>query len=207
MSDDRDGLKVRLVRAQSQFVSTALEALHSHIDAFGEADNWSHEPSSLRMMMRSAYTNSTTKLRRSGERSLEEIADGIHDILHFDLNVFHDSMSVEFPQQPQHKPPTALAKTLSLDLQGSWWRRFWKLGGQNRAETRYRTLIESEIAPVIDEVLSGHFDEAVANSRKIVEDFFDDQSRFVEAILEVGEDEQPTDGDKPKSKKKVRDAA
>ena len=140
------------------------------------------------------------------ENSCEEIADGIHDILHYDLNVFHDTVSLEFPQQPQHKPPTALAKTLSLDLQGSWWRRFWRLGGKNRAEKRYRGLIEAEIAPVIEEVLSGHFDEAVSNSRKIVENFFSDQSRFVEAILECTTDGE-TDADASKDAKKVRSAA
>ena len=119
---ERDTLRERLERAREQFIDTAIDALQSHIDTFGEVDNWSHEPSSLRMMMRSAYTHATTRLRRGGERSLEEIADGIHDILHYDLNVFHDTVSLEFPLQPQHKPPTALAKTLSLDLQGSWWR-------------------------------------------------------------------------------------
>lgn len=203
---ERDQLQDRLERAREQFIDTAIDALQSHIDAFGEVDNWSHEPSSLRMMMRSAYTHATTRLRRGGERSLEEIADGIHDILHYDLNVFHDTMSLEFPQQPQHKPPTALAKTLSLDLQGSWWRRFWRLGGKNRAEKRYRGLIEAEIAPVIEEVLSGHFDEAVQNSSLIVENFFSDQSRFVEAILECTVDGE-AGKDSSKNSKKVRSAA
>lgn len=205
-TDQRNQLEDRLDRAKIQFVNTALEALQSHIDAFGEVDNWSHEPSSLRMMMRSAYTNATTKLRREGEKSLEDIADGIHDILQYDLNVFHDSMAVEFPQQPTHKPPTALAKTLSLDLQGNWWRRFWRFGSRNRAEKRYRNLIEAEIAPVIEAVLSDHYDEAVTNSRHIVVEFYGDQKRFVEAILDCSTTD-PDEGNSKKSKKKVRSAA
>ena len=115
-------------------------------------------------------------------------------------------MAAEFPQQPQHKPPTALARTLSLDLQSSWWRRFWRVGGKNRAETRYRSLIDAEIAPVIEEVLSGHFDEAVENSRKIVTDFLGDQCRFVEALLDCADPEAPDQQPRKKSKK-VRSAA
>ena len=59
---------------------------------------------------------------------------------------------------------------------------------------------------MIEEVLNGHFDEAVSNSRKIVENFFSDQSRFVEAILECSTDGE-TDTDASKDTKKVRSAA
>lgn len=198
--EQRDKLKERLERAQGQFVDTAVEALQSHIDAFGEMDNWSHEPSSLRMMMRSAYTNATTKLRRDSEWALEEIADGMQEILQYDLNVFYDSSQVDFPQPPRYQPPTALAKTLSLDLQPSWWRKFWRFGTKNRAESRYRGLIESEIAPVIQEVLDTHFKDAVDSSRKIIVDFFSDQSRFVNAILDCSEGSNPDE--KPSKSKR-----
>lgn len=184
---ERLQLHEKMHKAMTQFVDTAIEALQSHIDAFGEADNWTHEPSSLRMMLRSAYSNATTKLRRDGEKYLDEIGDGVHDILFYDLNVHHDSVSAEFPNQSQHKAPTALAKTLSLDLQGGWWRRFWRLGGKTRAETRYRSLIETEVTPLMEEVLNDFFDEAVANTRSIIVDYFDDQASFVGAIVEAAE--------------------
>ena len=207
VAKQREMLEERLVRAKVQFVDNAVEALQSHINAFGEMDNWSHEPSSLRMMMRSAYMKATTNLRRDGEWALEFVADGIHDMMQYDLNVFRESMAVEFPQQPLHKPPTALAKTLSLDLQSSWWRRFWRMGAKNRAEKRYRALIDAEIAPVIDEVLSGHFDDAVQNSRKVVTDFLGDQCRFVEALIDCADTDPPAKKGGKKKAKKVRSAA
>ena len=96
--------------------------------------------------------------------------------------------------------------TLSLDLQGSWWRRFWRLGGKNRAETRYRGLIVAEIEPLIEEVLSDFFDPAVDNTRKIVTDFFGDQARFVDAIVDTAHGSSDGNTSK-KSKSKKADAA
>ena len=183
--ETRAQLQERLEAVTQLFVDTAVEALQSHIDAFGEVDNWSHEPSTLRMMMRSAYSTAVGRLRKIGTKSLEDIVDGIHDILEMDLNVFHDSMAVEFPQQPQHRPPTALAKTLSLDLHVGWWRKFWRFGSKNRAENRYRGLIEAEVAPLIEELLTEYYDEAARNTRDIVAEFYGDQRQFVDAILDT----------------------
>ncbi len=206
-AEARAGLRERLEEVMGLFVDTAVDALQSHIDAFGEADNWSHEPSTLRMMMRSAYATSVSRLRKAGTQALEEILDGLHDILEYDLGVFHDSAAVEFPQQPQHRPPAGLAKTLSLDLHVGWWRRFWRLGSKNRAETRYRGVIEAEVRPLIDELLTDYFDEAAGNTRKIVVDFYGDQRRFVDAILETLGAETGAGPGSDDRKSKVRNAA
>lgn len=200
-AEERVDLQNRLERARDQFIETAVEALQSHIDAFGETDNWSHEPSGLRMMMRSACTASAAKLRRWGETALQDVADGVHEILQYELNVYDDSAATEFPNQPQHNAPTALAKTLSLDLQGSWWRKFWKVGGKNRAKTRYSGLIEAEVSPIIEELLNDFFDGAADSTRAIVANYIGDQTRFIDAIVDAAVTNGSSEDD-PESKKR-----
>ncbi|SMX51283.1 dynamin family protein [Actibacterium lipolyticum] len=184
----REGLRERLVRAQQAFVVSALEALQSHVNTHGEFDSWNHEPTSLRMMMRTAFTSSCTKLRRKGEERLEDVLDGVQDILQGDLGIYQDDSGVELPEQPEVKSPTNLAKTLSLDLQGPWWRKFWRFGGKKSASKRYKALIESETDPLIDELLTDFFDPAVESTRDVIVDFAIDQNKFVTAILECIDD-------------------
>ncbi|WP_425074891.1 dynamin family protein [Sagittula sp. S175] len=184
----REQLRERLERGQETFVQSAIGALQSHIDVYGEFDAWKHDPTSLRMAMKTAFTSATAKLRREGETGLDDVLDGMQTILQDDLGVFRDSATIEFPEQPQHKAPTVLARTLSLDLEGPWWRKFWKFGSKRAAEKRYAAMIEAEIAPLIDELITGFFDPAVQRTRDIVETFAMDQTAFARAILDCAQD-------------------
>lgn len=181
----REGLIKRMNTAQESFITSAVDALQSHIDTFGEVDNWSHEPTSLRMMMKSAYNLSCGKLRRVGQGGFERVLDGTLDILQFELDVFSEMHATDFPSQPVHKPPTGLAKTLSLDLDGGWWRKFWGVGRKKAAEKRYKHLIEAETNPLIDMMLSDYFDPAIEETWKIVEQYLADQKSFVDAMIDA----------------------
>ena len=177
-------MRDRLERAQATFIGSALEALQSHIETFGEIGSWNHDPTGLRMMMKTAFTSSCTKLRREGEAAFDVALDGIQDMLETEMGVFREGHAITFPEQPQHKSPTVLARTLSLDLQGPWWRKFWRVGGTRIAEKRYRETILAETTPLIDELIRDFFDPAVLRTRDIVESFVVDQGSFCRAILE-----------------------
>ncbi len=180
----RSELRERLERAQLTFVDNAVEALQAHLEAFNEVGTWSHDPSSLRMMMKTAYLSMCVKLRREGETSFDTVLDGIQQLLQYELGVFREGNSIEFPEQDKHKSPTVLARTLSIDLQGPWWRKFWRFGVKNAAEKRYRGLIMDETAPLIDDLITDFFDAAVEKTRGVVEDFAMDQGKFCRAVLE-----------------------
>lgn len=184
----RADLRERLNRAQETFVRSAIDALQSHIDAFGEFSSWEHDPSSLRMMMKTAFSSHCAKLRRQGEASFDVVLGGIQDLLQRDLGVYRNGRSIEFPEQPQHKAPTVLARTLSLDLQGPWWRKFWKFGDKSATEKRYKSLILAETTPLIEDLITDFFDPAVKRTRDIIESFAMDQGNFCKAILERLED-------------------
>ncbi|MEM6695650.1 MAG: dynamin family protein [Pseudomonadota bacterium] len=180
----RAHLVERLDRAQDTFVESATEALQSHINAFSEAGTWTHDPTSLRMMMRTAYVSACGRLRREGESAFDTVLDGVQEILETDLGVYREGSSIEFPEQQQHKAPTILARTIALDLQGRWWRKFWRFGREHAAQKRYRATIVAETTPIIDGLMDDFFEPAVRNTRDIVEKFLIDQGAFCKAILE-----------------------
>ena len=49
---------------------------------------------------------------------------------------------------------------------------------------RYRAAIEAETQPLIDDLISGFFDPAVAQTRDIIENFAFEQGDFCTAIME-----------------------
>ena len=180
----RQSFRERLVRAQDVFVQSALVALQAHIDLSSEMGSWSHDPSSLRMMMKTAFSSSCAKLRREGESAFDQVLDGIQDILENDMGVFREGESIEFPEQALHKAPTVLARTLTLDLKGAWWRKYWRFGSRNAATKRYKAVIEAETEPLIDDLIRDFFDPAAQRTRDIIEVFAREQEEFCRAIIE-----------------------
>lgn len=181
----RKFLEDRLKRAQQSFVSAALDALESHIATYGERESWNHEPTTLRMMMRTAYLTAGTKLRRKAEARMEENTDSLQEVLEVELGLYGDDKMPEAPELPDARPPTALARTLSLDLNSKWWQRFWGFGSKKRIHQKYSAVIVAETDPLIEELLTNYFDPHATRIRDTVEDFALDQGRFVHAILDA----------------------
>ncbi|MPQ94017.1 dynamin family protein [Thioclava sp. JE_KL1] len=180
----RAELRERLDRAQEQFVASALEALQSHIDTYGEIGAWTHDPTALRMAMKTAFASNCARLRRKGEAALDMVSDGIDTFLAAEFGVIREADVSRFPEQPQHRAPTVLARMITLDMQGAWWRRYWRFNRKGAAQARYREVIIAETTPLIEDLMTEYFDPAIVRSREIVERFAFDQGQFCKAVRE-----------------------
>lgn len=101
--------------------------------------------------------------------------------------------SFDSPQQPRHKAPTVIARTISLDLKGDGWRRFWHFGSAKAAEKHYAKLIVDETTPLIDDLIADVFNPGVDATRAVIATFADDQSKFCGALLDRLGGSFPTD--------------
>lgn len=180
----RDDLQQRLKRAQAGFVETALKALADHIATYGEIDSWTHEPMSLRMSMRSAYLSSCKALDREALELIETGCSEIQDIIEVDMGMVGADIPDDAPYLPALRTPSSLAKTLSLDLNSAWWQKFWRFGSQGRIRKKYTNAILSETDPLIEELVTKHFDARTKEVSEVIEDYLDDRSRFIRAILD-----------------------
>jgi RPA family protein len=184
LEQTREDLEARLRRAQEAFVESALSALSSHVAIYGEAETWTHEPMSLRMSMRSAYLSACKSLDRKAQALLVEGAAAVQDILDVDLAV----VGVDLPDDqvffPIIRPPSSLSATLSLDLSQAWWQRFWKFGAAARLRKKYADVILAETDPLIEQVLTQHFDQRAAEVLEVIQDYLNDRARYITAILD-----------------------
>ena len=195
-ADRRLQLSNRLERARESFVGSALAALESHMQAHGECDTWTFDAITLRMMMRTAFLSVCAMLKKGTVQVLEDTLRDVSDYLedNFGIAAHDEDITLPAPQPPA--APTALARTLSLDLQSSWWRRFWKFGSDSPAK-RYEGAIRAEIAPLIEDLLTRHFDPHVAGNRAILEKFLTDEENFIATIISCIREKQDMDSSAP----------
>ena len=194
MADERRRqLSDRLVRAGESFVDSALSALDAHLKTVGACDTWTYEAISLRMRMRSAFLAACRLLRKGTVQGLDDALRDVSDFLedHFALAAHHEDIDLPLPPPPA--APTALARTLSLDLNSSWWRRFWRIGSLNSPSRRYEAAIRAEIETLIADLLSRHFDPYIEQNRDILEKFLKDEDRFIETIVGCVREKQEFD--------------
>ena len=191
----REALNGRLQKSQDAFIDSAMEALGSHLSAFGEKQGWSYGVTSLRMMMRTAFFSASAALKRDTGDCLGDALASYQSLMCDELAMQPEDVGMELPPSPRQKPPTALAKTLTLDLQSGGWRRFWRFGRSGRPDKRHEMLIRVETDPLVEELLTDYFDPSVAEHREVLSSFLDDQENFVNAVLDYADVEtRPTAG-------------
>jgi len=180
----RSKLDERLRRCQTAFIASALTALETHISTYGEVDKWSHDPMSLRMSMRAAYFSCCRILERDANKEMEKVSEEAQFLVETDLGLVGASASDEMPLLPIFKTPSSLSQTISLDLNGSWWGRFWKFDVRKRVQKKYQDALIAETSSLIQDVMSNHFDPYASEVVEVIEDHVADQTTFIEAILD-----------------------
>ncbi|WP_231582024.1 dynamin family protein [Puniceibacterium sp. IMCC21224] len=184
ISDLRKVIEERLLRSRETFVASAIEALESHLATYGEFDTWSYESVSLRMMMRTAFLSTCGTVRKHTKSAHSRALEEYDLLLEDNFGIEDHGTDMEAPVIAGANPPTTLAQTLSLDLQPTWWRRFWRFGKRKLHAKRYEDVIRAETTPLIAELLEEHFDVYVQTNRALIKKFLSNEDQFVETILE-----------------------
>lgn len=186
MDETGAALGERLRRAQEQFVDSAVAALASHIASYGSAEGWRCDPTTLRMMIRSAYLSSCKTARGALAEATADAADGYTHLICDELKVPDGSVAIHLPPGPMPHAPGIIAQTISLDMQQSWWRRFFQRRGsaEDRAG-RYRALILAETTPLIEEIGGPTYAAYSEQLASCAETFCAKQEDFVRAVLDA----------------------
>ena len=201
-----DGLSERLKKAQQMFCSRALEALQSHLDSHGTGKAWHYNPSGLRMMLRTAYTAFCTETERRTTELYDETARRFEEVYTevFGMEPGHVVLKAPIPARPQ--PPTGVGKTIALDLDVSWWRKWWKgFRKQDETATRYADLVTNETDSILRE-LSEDMAPALCRENEEIFAAFVEAQRAVLMSLAEGTGKDGAGGDRGVSKVEVIDA-
>ena len=107
-----------------------------------------------------------------------------HKILGNHLGEF----SIEAPIVPRVPPPLGIGRTIALDLQSTWWRRWWqRRKGFEAYAADYTRLIASEANSITKDIEENQIAAVLENVRAILSDFLREQKETLLSISSSAE--------------------
>lgn len=147
----------RVENVHNSFLQRATAALVDHLEQSGENTSWKYDPTGLQVLLRSTYQ---LFAKRSGRATNKILAAAASDItkLYLRSNLISDTgFTIEPPSAPRVPPPVLLGQTIALDLQASWWSRWWrKKRGYHAYAEEFFGLIQAESAPIVTGLRNDH---------------------------------------------------
>ena len=190
----RDELSERLSRSQTIFADRAVEALMSHLEAHGTDEIWQYNPAGLRMMLRSAYTAFGSAIEKSTQDVFHDTCRAIEDIYTDVFGVEPGQVVLAAPTPARVLPPTTVGQTIALDLNVSWWKKWWRgIRGANAATERYSELVLKETNAIVSELSEEMAPALCRENATILKDFLETQREALLSLAKTAGSDAPTD--------------
>ena len=187
-----DDLLARMERAQEDFVKRATDSLITYCERYGEQGTWTYDPAGLRMLHRSAYASFSRNLKSRAGKLFDETTQEVETVYRAVLGDKLQDFRIEAPVPPRPPAPVGLGKTLALDLQGNWWRRWWqKRRGFDAMANEYIDLIRAETQLIITELIQSQVPEVLEECRMAYNEFMHEQIEMIGRIASQGTDGAP----------------
>ena len=187
------GFASRMERVQDSFLDRATASLVIHLEKNGELTPWTYDPAGLRVLLSASHKVLARNSAQAFEAATSSARAEIAEIYKRGFGLGASDIDIAPPRAPQAPAPVTLGRTIALDLNGSWWKKWWlqRRGYQAYAASFY-DLIKSETSPVIselrDDVATSLRDEACA----VFDAFLSEQHSVFETLersSSAGEDE------------------
>jgi translation elongation factor EF-Tu-like GTPase len=176
---------VRLDRSHRSFLERATASLIEHLEAQGESAVWQYEPTGLRLLLRSAYQVFGAKAQGAAKRVYADTASRLTALYGEAFEGFGDNFAIAAPPTAHIPAPVVIGQTIALDIQGNWWRNWWRRRrGYAAYATEFYSMIEAETDPIVSDLKTTQAGAVRAEMRRILESFVDEQR---EAILGFAE--------------------
>ncbi|WP_171133328.1 MULTISPECIES: dynamin family protein [unclassified Ruegeria] len=184
----RDKVLERLTSAETNFVKRATDSLIAHLEENGEQGTWQYDPAGLRTLQKAAYFSFARAMRKDAGALYEAAAADIGELYHKLLGNHLGEFTIEAPIVPRVPPPLGIGKTIALDLQSTWWRRWWqKRKGFEAYAADYTRLIASEANSITKDIEENQIAAVLENVRATLSDFLREQKETLLSISQSGE--------------------
>ncbi|MEM9639358.1 MAG: hypothetical protein AAGA94_17040, partial [Pseudomonadota bacterium] len=143
----------RMDRVQASFLDRATASLIVHLENYGETTPWTYDPAGLRMLLGSSHRVLARKSKAAFESAVQSASEAFAQLYLQAFGLAPEHIGIAQPRAPQVPPPVSLGRTIALDLNGSWWKRWWlhRRGYKTYAANFYE-LIKTETNPFVDEL-------------------------------------------------------
>ncbi|WP_300035028.1 dynamin family protein [uncultured Roseobacter sp.] len=143
----------RMNRVQESFLERATASLTVHLEKFGEQSPWTYDPAGLRVLLSASHKVLARKSTAAFDKAAGKAAEEIAGVYHQAFGLGSEDIPITLPAAPQVPPPVSLGRTIALDLQGSWWKRWWvQRKGYKAYASGFVELIRAETDPFVEEL-------------------------------------------------------
>ncbi|MCX8508938.1 MAG: GTP-binding protein [Rhodobacteraceae bacterium] len=179
-------LNSRLDAAETGFVKRATDSLIHFLGQYGEQGTWQYDPTGLRVLQRSAYLSFSRSLTAKCGALYSEAAGHVEAIYMALMGPGAGSVQIAPPLVPQVPPPVSLGKTIALDLQSTWWRRWWqKRHGYEAYAKDYARLIQTETHSMTTELQEGQVALVLGQVQSTLRDFLSDHLESIRQMTQA----------------------
>ncbi|MBO9412476.1 MULTISPECIES: dynamin family protein [unclassified Ruegeria] len=179
----RDKVIERLKSAESNFVKRATDSLISHLEQNGEEGTWQYDPAGLRTLQKAAYFSFARSMRKEAGSLYSTAASDVEALYQKLLGNHLGEFAIEAPIVPRVPPPLGIGRTIALDLQSTWWRRWWqRRKGFEAYAADYTRLIASEANSITKDIEENQVAAVLENVRAVLSDFLREQKETLLSI-------------------------
>ncbi|WP_299987589.1 dynamin family protein [uncultured Ruegeria sp.] len=172
----RDKVLERLASAEANFVKRATDSLISHLEQNGEQGTWQYDPAGLRTLQKAAYFSFARSMRKEAGVLYASAAADVEALYQKLLGNHLGEFNIEAPIVPRVPPPLGIGRTIALDLQSTWWRRWWqRRKGFEAYAADYTRLIASEANSITKDIEENQIAAVLENVRATLTDFMAEQ--------------------------------
>ncbi|EEE35788.1 conserved hypothetical protein [Rhodobacteraceae bacterium KLH11] len=172
----RDKVLERLASAETNFVKRATDSLISHLEQNGEQGTWQYDPAGLRTLQKAAYFSFARSMRKEVGALYGAAAADVEALYQKLLGNHLGEFNIEAPIVPRVPPPLGIGRTIALDLQSTWWRRWWqRRKGFEAYAADYTRLIASEANSITKDIEENQIAAVLENVRATLADFMKEQ--------------------------------
>ncbi len=180
-------IRTRMKTANDMFVEGTVAAMIKHVELYGAEGQWECDPMRLRMQLRAAYLTFTRSTRALAQTVLGRASKDMAGVYRELLGDAAADIKLEAPMSPQVPPPVAIGKTIVVDLQSSWWKRWTKMRrGAAAFADEYRAVIASETTAIVKEIEEQQVNAVNEALRLALSEFLEDHSEALVDIARAG---------------------
>lgn len=184
-------LKARMNQANEAFVESTVAAMVQHIEIYGPEGQWECDPMRLRMQLRVAYLSFARATRALAQTILNRASKEVLGIYKDLLGPPAQDLQLEAPMAPAVPPPVAIGKTIVVDLQSNWWKKWVRVRRSAEAFAQeYKGLIASETQAIVKEIEEQQVNSVNEALRLALSEFLEDHSEALVSIAKSGSVDQ-----------------
>jgi len=178
-----DEYRARASRAHGTFVDRATHSLLEHLERRGSDELWEYDPAGLRILLRSAWSVLGSRARKAAEARYEDAVNAAAGVLYRGFGPAVEGIRLGVPDVPEHPAPVALAQTIALDFNDSWWASWWRrTRGYKAFAKQFRQLIIGETEDFMTQMTDIQTRDIRADILGGLSAFFDQQQDILKEL-------------------------